>query len=62
MLSSIEKIKINICKNFKFSNFCSEFFYYIEQSLNNFRNQNHDIHNVCNIIINKEKNNEKIAI
>jgi len=33
-----------------------KFFYYIEQSLNNFRNQDHIIHNVCDIMINEENN------
>ena len=41
--------------DFEFSNFCLKFSYYIKQNLNNFRNQDCDIYDVCDIMINERK-------
>ena len=41
--------------NFEFDNLCSKFSYYSKQSLNDFKNQDYDIHDVHDVMMNKRR-------
>jgi len=48
-----------IIRTWKIYVFYLKFSYYNEQSLNNFEDQDYEIHYMCNVIIKQKKNNEK---